>query len=303
MAELFRKEAMEEVSSPEKLDKHIQIMRPSIWILYAALVVALVAFLLWSFTYPITDGIEMEGVIFTNDNVVSTNVSRSCMVTDVLVSEGEQVDVGDLIAVVSADDLLETINVLRTSLAAVSSDDVEYQTISRQLEQAVETYASSTVIRSGTSGRVQSVRAMGTSLSPGDPIVSIEPDTGYEEVVAYVPLQTAGSLSLGMVAQVSPSYAPREEYGYMTGVITSISDVPVTEERILAQMGTLSYVEGILPQDSCVEVRIRLDLDDDSANHYLWSNHKGESLSVALGTQCSIFVVTDEYLPVEMMLD
>lgn len=67
-------------------------------------------------------------------------------------------------------------------------------------------------------------------------------------------------------------------------------------------MGTMSYIEGILPEGSCVEVRIRLDLDENSGNSYKWSNSKGEALSVELGTQCSIIVVTSEYLPIEMLI-
>ena len=78
---------------------------------------------------------------------------------------------------------------------------------------------------------------------------------------------------------------------------------PVEGESIPARMGTLSYVEGILPEGSYVEVRIRLDLDENSANSYKWSNSKGETLSVELGTQCSIIVVISEYLPIQMLIN
>jgi HlyD family secretion protein len=158
------------------------------------------------------------------------------------------------------------------------------------------------MIKSSSSGYVQSVKAMGTALSAGDKIAAVMSDSGYNEVVAYVPMQTANSLSLGLTAQISPTYAAREEYGYMTGVITSISNTPVSEENILAKMGTLSYVDGILPDGSYVEVRIRLDLDDSSANSYKWSNSKGENLPVELGTQCSIVIITNEYYPIELLV-
>ena len=121
-------------------------------------------------------------------------------------------------------------------------------------------------------------------------------------VVAYVPMQTVNSLSLGMTAQFSPSYAAREEYGYMTGVITAISNMLVSKENIILKMGTLSFVENILPEGSFVELRIRLDLDDNSANSYKWSNSKGEYLPVELGTQCSIIVVTNEYFPIKLLV-
>lgn len=303
MAELFRKTALDTMSTPEQLDKQVKIMRPSVWIIFTALVAALITFIIWSFTYKITNGINMSGVVFTNNNIISNTAERDCIVTDVLVSDGDYVEIGDVIAVVSNNELLEKIEDSRYSLSLLDKKSPEYASLSEQIENLVDSYVASTIIKSSTSGYVQSVRASGTALSAGDSISTIMTDSGYNEITAYVPMQTARSLNLGMTAQVSPSYAAREEYGYMTGVITAISDTPVSEESIIARMGTLSYVDNILPEGSCVEVRIRLDLDENSANSYKWSNSKGENLSVELGTQCSVIVITSEYLPIQMLID
>lgn len=303
MAELFRKTALDTMSTPEQLDKQVKIMRPSVWIVFTALIAALITFIVWSFTYKITDGINMSGVVFTNNNVISNTAERDCMVTDVLVSNGDHVEIGDVIAVISNDELLEKIEDRRYRLSLLDESSTEYNALSEQINNLVNSYVASTVIKSSTSGYIQSVRASGTALQVGDSISTIMTDGGYSEVTAYVPIQTARSLNLGMTAQICPSYAAREEYGYMTGVITSISDTPVSDESIIARMGTLSYAEGILPEGSCVEIRIRLDSDENSANSYKWSNSKGENLSVDLGTQCSVIVITSTYLPIQMLTD
>lgn len=302
MAEIFRKAALDTMSTPEQLDKQVKIMHPSVWVIYAAFVTALITFIVWSFTYKITNGINMSGVVFTNANIINSTAERECIVTDVLVSGGDYVDIGDIIAVVSNEELLEKIDEKRLSLAGLEEGSAEYEAISNQIDELVDTYVATTVIKSSSSGYVQSVKAVGSALQAGDSISAVMSDSGYNEVVAYVPMQTANNLGLGMTAQVSPSYAAREEYGYMSGIVTSISGTPVSEEGIISKMGTMSYVEGIMPEGSCVEVRIRLDIDDDSANMYKWSNSKGEMLPVELGTQCSIIVVTNEYLPVELLV-
>lgn len=302
MADLFRKTALDTMATPEQLDKQVKIMRPSVWIIFTALVAAVITFAVWSFTYKVTNGIKMSGVVFTNNNIVSNTADRDCRVTDVLVSDGDYVETGDIIAVVSNDSLLERIEDSRYRLSLTDESSSEYVLLSEQIENLVDAYVASTVIKSSMSGYIQSVKPCGSALSAGDTISAIMTDGGYNEVAAYVSMQSANSLSLGMTAQVSPAYAAREEYGYMTGVITSISDTPVSEESIIAKMGTMSYVEGILPSESCVEVRIRLDIDENSGNSYKWSNSKGENLPVALGTQCSIIIVTNEYLPVEMLI-
>jgi hypothetical protein len=302
MAQLFRKAALDTMSTPEQLDKQVKIMRPSVWIIYAAFVIALVTFVIWSFTYKVSDGVNMSGVVFTNNNIINTSADRDCIVTDVLVEDGDYVAIGDIIAVVSNDEILAQIDDCRAEIASAEKGSSEYDALNEKLDTLVDNYVATTVIKSSSSGYVQSVKSTGSALEAGDNIATVMSDKGYNEVVAYVPMQTANTLSLGMTAQVSPSYAAREEYGYMTGIITSISDTPVSEESILAKMGTLSYVDGILPEGSVVEVRIRLDLDENSANSYKWSNSKGENLSVELGTQCSIIVVTSEYYPYELLV-
>ncbi len=305
MAELFRKNALDTMSTPEQLDKQVKIMHPSMWIIYIAFVVAFVTFIVWSFTYKISNCVSVNGVVFINGNIVSNSVDHDCMVTDVLVKEGDYVEAGDLIAVVSNDSELEKIKNYRLSLAMLDEGGTEYKIISAQLEEAIENYTATTMLKSGCSGYVQSVKAVGSAFTVGDKVASVIPTDGYNEVIAYVPMQTANNLSLGMEAQVSPSYAAREEYGYMVGYVTSISDNPVSEENIIAKMGTISYVDDILPNSSYVEVRIRLEINDNgenSENIYKWSNKKGENLPVKLGTQCSIVVVTSEYYPIDLLI-
>lgn len=302
MAELFRKTALDTMSTPEQLDKQVKIMRPSVWIVFVAFVTAFITFIIWSFTYKITNGVDMQGVVFTNNNIISSVAVRECLVTDVLVTDGDYVHIGDIIAVVSNDNLLDEISDCRSRLGILKKDSEEYQQLSEELDGLIESYIASTVIKSNTDGYIQTVKSTGSALIAGDTIATVMSDSGYNEVVAYVPLQTVNNIKLGMTAQVSPSYAAREEYGYMTGVVTAVSDTPVSEESIIAKMGTFSYVENIIPDDTCVEVRIRLDFDEGSANQYKWSNSKGENLFVGLGTQCSVIVVTDEYLPIEMLV-
>lgn len=303
MAELFRKSALDTMATPEQLDKQVKIVRPSTWMLSIILVIGLITLILWSFTYHITDGVNAEGVVFSNQDVVQIKSTRDCIVTDVLVLEGEHVEIGDIIAVVSDEEKLQEIEEAKAALAELETGTTEYEASEEKLSDMVDTYVASTMIKSSTNGYIQSVISDGNALQRGENIAIVMPDSGYNEVISYVSIQTVQKLKVGMEVQVSPVYAPREEYGYMTGVITSISKVPITTERILEHMGTLSYVENVLPDTSCVEVKIQLNLDVDSKNNYSWSNEKGKNLSVETGTRCSVIIVTDEYKPIELLLE
>ncbi len=302
-ADLFRKNALDTLATPEQLDKHTEIISISIWIICLILMVGTVTFILWSFTYHITNGVNLEGIIFPNNKVLQKKAARDCIVTDVIVSEGEHIETGDIVAVVSHNEMLDEINLEKLKLLKFENNSEQYNITQNKIKELIDKYIAMTVIKSGCSGYVQSIVSDGTALTTGDFIFSVMPDSGYDEVVSYVPMQTAKSLSLGMQTQISPVYAPREEYGYMTGTITSLGDTPVSEESIIAKMGTLSYAKDILPETSFVEIRIRLDLNPEAENNYSWSNEKGEKLSVGFGTQCSVIAITDEYRPIELLLN
>lgn len=301
MADLFRKSALDTMATPEQLDKHVKIIRPATWVIGLIVLIVLFTFILWSVTYHISNGVNMQGVVFTNTDVTNIKASRDCVVTDVLVKNGEYVEIGDIIAVVSCNELMDKISEKKSYISLIDKDTEEYRLCMEEIENLKNDYVAKTVIKSNCSGIIQSVQSDGNSLSSGDIISTIMVDSGYNEVVAYVPIQTARNLEIGMKSQVSPFFAPREEFGYMTGTITSISDSPVDDESLISKMGTLSYTEGIIPDTACVEVHIKLDLDSNSANDYSWSNSKGESLTVDLGTQCNIIVVTNQYRPIELL--
>lgn len=61
--------------------------------------------------------------------------------------------------------------------------------------------------------------------------------------------------------QVSPDFAPREEYGFMYGHITSVGTYPVSEADVLAQVGNEQCAKSLLPEESSVEIRVTLTVD------------------------------------------
>ena len=103
-----------------------------------------------------------------------------------------------------------------------------------------------------------------------------------------------------MEAQITPSYAMREEVGYMEGVISDISESIVTENHVLKHMGTMDYVEGLMESANCVEVTIQLRVGQETGE-YIWSNPKGEGLSIKSGDPCHVRIQKQEYHPYELL--
>jgi hypothetical protein len=122
---------------------------------------------------------------------------------------------------------------------------------------------------------------------------------GEEEAVyCYIPIGVSKRLAEGMEVQVSPDYAPREEYGYIQGTVESIGERPVSEEDIIKTYGSFGYVQGLLSQGNMVEVKISLGRMND---RLVWSNKKGESISVTSGVNCNLLIVIENRKPYELI--
>ena len=94
----------------------------------------------------------------------------------------------------------------------------------------------------------------------------------------------------------------REEYGYVEGVISHIDENIVTENHITKHMGTMDYVEELLPSKNCVEVTIQLSVRENGQGGYVWSNPKGEALSIKSGDRCKVRIIKQEYHPYELII-
>ena len=98
MADIYRKSALDKLSSPEQLDKAITIISPSFWI--AAIgggLIILVAFF-WSIFGRLPVKVSANGMFMGKDGVHSVVAEADGIVSEVCVAEGEMVEEGQVIA-------------------------------------------------------------------------------------------------------------------------------------------------------------------------------------------------------------
>ena len=103
--ELFNQEAIQELSSPEQLDKQVKLIGNGTWAIFAAILVGTAAVILWLFVGNVSSGEEYAGVIFDHNNVLRLNADVDGIIQDTLVKEGDVVAEGDIIAVLSNEEL------------------------------------------------------------------------------------------------------------------------------------------------------------------------------------------------------
>lgn len=301
---LFRKTALDTVSNPEQLDQHIRVTKPFSWVILIAIVSFTIGVGIWAFTGNISSGTDVTGIVFASDGVSVANAVSYGIVSDVLVSENEQVDKGDVMVVIPDEELLAQIKEVKAQYDAVGGD--AKSSIETTLDALKYQYIINSFVSANKTGTINSVPAIGDSIAEGQQVTvnySEESMSGSKELIAYVPYSVAQSFKVGGDVQISPSSYPREEYGYMLGKITSIGSTLVTEESIQRTMGTTKYISPLGVTPDCVEVKIRPNVDSSTKSGFEWSNSKGgQNVSVDIGTMCKVKVVSEAVHPINLFI-
>ncbi len=79
---IFRRESLERVSSPEKLNDYIRVSSPGVWLLLGALIVIVACFFVWGFTGTLPVTLTLSGV--TEGNAVTCFVPVENVKNDLL---------------------------------------------------------------------------------------------------------------------------------------------------------------------------------------------------------------------------
>ncbi len=304
----YREEALNAVSSPEQLDQYTKVIRAPAWILLTAVLLILITAFIWLFSGNISDGINVKGTIFPQSGVTDIYSRSSGTVTSVLAREGDFVDAGQILAIIPDYELIAEIEKLKKDIGqgvGNTKDSVAQNDLEAILENLTGEYELNSVIKSTISGTVQSIVSKDQTVSNGNKIATIINEDKYtndKEIIAYIPLTIAQSIKVGMEAQISPTYAPREEFGYMKGHITKVGRVPVTEEMLKKTFGDWDHQKNLLDEEGCVEVRITIGVDPNSSNNFQWSNKKGHDLSIDISTICNVLIVSEDKRPIDLLL-
>ena len=291
---IFRKSSLDRISSPERLNEYIKITHPGVWSVLLGCLALLIAVGFWMFFGVIPDSVKAAGIVFPQDGVTAVIPQSGGRISDMRVRVGDFVEAGQIIAVIPQEDILGQINELKRDPAA------DEKSIFALLSQ----YDSRSLIVSSVSGIVLSARSVNETVSSSDSIATIvkqEQSADDKQIICYVPVATAKKLREGMEVQVSPDFAPREEYGYMLGHITSIGTYPVSLADVLGAVGSQQYADGILPQENSVEVRATLIVDPGSMDKIKWSNKKGENIILSIGTGCDLLIIVENYKPYQLI--
>ena len=104
MSGIYNKEALNRIASEDRLDRAIVLVSPGVWIsiLGAFIIIGILA--IWGFKGSLPYSVDTEGIYMENDGATAVYSQTDGFVVDIKVSEGEVIEVGDLICTLGTED-------------------------------------------------------------------------------------------------------------------------------------------------------------------------------------------------------
>jgi HlyD family secretion protein len=125
---IFRKVALERLSSPEQLDQLMQVTTPKGWLALTALGALLLTALGWGVFGSIPTEATGEGILLRRGGVSNIVAAESGQVEEILIEVGDVIEKGQAVARIRQEELLRQIQDTRDKLADVRG---EYQDLLR----------------------------------------------------------------------------------------------------------------------------------------------------------------------------
>jgi HlyD family secretion protein len=367
---MFRKSAVEKLSSPEQLDVMMQVTSPLGWLSLIALGVILLFVVIWSVVGSIAINVDGRGILLRGQAVLDITSGSGGRVTEVMVQSGQVVSKGQPVARLDQPELALKIENAREELRDVERENAEvssrgsslsaqYQSQLRELRAKAATQkqmvdkglltnavlmrtreqitateqmlAQSQLTQSGRAGRAESIRRSieemesklasstvvaspydgrvievmtdpGALVGAGSRIVTLEPLDEDIETILYVPATEGKKIQPGMSVRISPSTVKAEEFGFMLGEVSRVSDFPMTPEGLRRVLRNDKLVEQLTGEGAPIEVVAKLVPDPSTPSGFRWSSSQGPPQQVFSGTICTGSVVVETKKPIAYVL-
>ncbi len=248
--------------SPDQISDSLRVTSVPTYLLAAAVIILLGAFIVWGFLGNVSDKAYYSGVVFPVQGTTDVTLPNKGIVRTMLVHNGDSVHQGQTVALISIGD-------------------------------------SHSFLTSTVSGLVISTKTDNEPFEAFDPIVSVIDANVTDELsqrtqlIAYADNEAQRDLRIGMEAQVWPADEKRDEIGYVRGRITQVVRYPAAADEVRQTLKSNILAKRLLEEGDVVyEVRIDLLHSPEDSTRYDWSFGEPADVRMDIGTYCSVLSET-----------
>ena len=267
---LFRRSALEQLSSPEQLDSLLQVTAPRAWIALLGLGILIGAFLIWGVTGSIQVTTQGRGILVKGEGITTLNAPSAGQLSDLYVDVDDTVGPGEIIA-------------------------------------RIENAAGETIpVRSLLGGRViETLVSADEVMEAGQRMVILEP-TGDDvelEAIFYLPASEGKKVRPGMQVQVQPDTVSPEQFGVMVGWVTQVGEFTESRESMtrVLENGELTDYFFDLTDNAPLEIRVQFVPSRTTATRYRWTTPQGPDLEIRSGTMAYATIMLSDEAPIDLV--
>ena len=301
--QLFSKEALDKLRSPERLDNLLSVTNPISWMLLIAILIFIFSILIWSIFGAFTVKAEGMGLIMDSAGVVDIYHFAGGKVTDIYISKGDVVKSGDIIAhIVQADRYADTI--LSQHSIGLAGNDREAAGKAYEYDAKRSQQIMMEDIYSDYNGVVDDIMiSRGATISSNTPICTVRLTQNTNELsgVFYIPVEKGKRVEVGQTIQLVPNGVDVSESGSLIGIVRSVSQYPVSVQSVQKNLGNSQLASWFFDKQKSSLMEVRFDLvkniDDDSG--YLWTSKIGIHKPITPGSFCTGSIVIERKPPIE----
>ncbi|MDQ7822250.1 MAG: hypothetical protein RDV48_05590 [Candidatus Eremiobacteraeota bacterium] len=270
MREIYRKEALQKLTSPEQLDQCVTIVSSRGWLALAASGVLILFAILWLIFGRIPITISGEGMLLGMGEMKGIIAGLAGTIECLPVKQGDRVTRDQVLARVrrtdsSGGDAFEIKSPMTGILVSLPFDEGNFI---RQEE---------------TFGTVQA-------------------ETSEIDAVIFISMENGKLVTPGMDILISPSTVNRQDFGFIYGKVAGITEFPVTRAEVMRKVHNETLAEICLKGTPKIGIRAIPTRDASTVSGYKWSSGRGPAIKISNVTPCSATVILKTVTPLSLML-
>jgi len=189
----------------------------------------------------------------------------------------------------------------QTSATNVRTVDDHLSDARRQLQIQQGRLEQAEKIISAQAGRVLEVKTdVGSIIAAATPIVSIELASRPLRAMLVVP-STGRTAKAGMTVRVIPSTENWQESGFIVGKVETISETPVTMQRLQRLLHNDALSQNLLSRGATYLVEVSLE-KANTPSGFRWTSARGSIHPVTTGMLASGRITVDEQRPISLVI-
>jgi multidrug resistance efflux pump len=313
---LFRKAALDRLSSPEQLDTLMRVTDAKGWLALVGCSLIIATAIVWGIMGSVRTKVDANGILLGGGGLIELSAQGDGDLISIDVAAGDVVKKDQVIAKIAQPALTQQIESQKRRLAELNQD-AEHEKLNvtqsgrrdrlkGELERLEKQLEENSRIVSEVEGRVVELRAMkGEHVSAGKPIVAIERSGEGTEIEAllYFDSHVGKALSPGMQVEIVPSVTRKDRDGVLLGRVRAVEQYPSTRAGMMGALRNEQLVDAFLQSagGAPIAVRAQIIVDPATPSGFRWSSGMGPVVKLSSGTQCTAAVITRTHRPIALV--